>query len=121
MNAFRSLLIVLWIVMLGVTAVVIVNHGINLFPVFFGDIADMTWRGQFNVDFSCFLVLSATWLMWRHEFSPIGIVVGVIGFFGGALFLTAYLLIASFAANGDMKEVLLGKGRSSAAQVRKAG
>ena len=41
------------------TTIVIANHGMGLYPIFFGDIADMTWRGQFNVDFLCFL------LMWR--------------------------------------------------------
>jgi hypothetical protein len=37
------------------TAVVIANHGWNLFPVFFGDMAAMGWAGQFNLDFMGFL------------------------------------------------------------------
>lgn len=34
------------------------SHAWNLFPVFFGDIAAMTWAGQFNADFTGFLLLS---------------------------------------------------------------
>lgn len=112
MNAFRALLLAILIVMVVVTAITISNHGINLFPVFFGDMAELTWRGQFNVDFSCFLVLSALWLMWRHEFSGTGLVLGVFGFFGGALFLSAYLLVASRQVDGDVASLLLGTERA---------
>ena len=78
----------------------------DLLQVFFGDMATMGWPGQFNLDFMCFLVLSALWLSWRHHFSPIGILLGVVGFFGGALFLSAYLFIESVRAKGDFKALL---------------
>ena len=55
----------------------------NLFPDFFGDMSELTWPGQFNLDFMGFLSLAALWLAWRHEFSPMGLLLGVIGFFGG--------------------------------------
>jgi len=113
MGAFRILLVLLFLGIFGYTAVVAANHGINLMPVFFGDIAAMGWPGQFNVDFLSFLTLSAIWLMWRHHFSPAGIALGVVGFFGGGLFLSAYLLIASFGARGDIKELLLGRARAN--------
>jgi len=41
------------------------------------------------------------------------VVVGVLGFFGGAPFLCVYLLLASFNAKGDMHEILLGKTRTN--------
>ena len=41
-------------------------------------------------------------------------VLGVLAFFGGSLFLTIYLFIVTGPANGDMKEVLLGKARAAA-------
>jgi hypothetical protein len=31
------------------------------------------WNAQFLADFSCYLLLSGLWLMWRHRFSPLGI------------------------------------------------
>ena len=113
MGAFRILLVVFSIAIISFTAVVISNHGWNLLPIFFSDIAAMTWPGQFNFDFLCFLILSGFWLAWRHHFSPGGLVLGVLGFFGGIMFIAPYLLIASFKADGDMKILLLGRDRVS--------
>ena len=113
MGAFRILLAVFIIGIISFTSVVIANHGWNLLPIFFGDIAAMTWPGQFNFDFLCFLILSGLWLAWRHHFSAGGIVLGVLGLFGGIMFLAPYLLIASFKANGDIKKLLFGKVRAN--------
>ena len=113
MKMFRMLLAMMIVGILGYTGIVIVNHGWNLFPVFFGDMAAMTWSGQFNFDFTCFLTLSGLWLAWRHHFSPMGLVLGVFGVFGGIMFLAPYLLWASFKANGDMKVVFMGKARAN--------
>jgi len=112
MNAFRILLATIFLCILGYTAIVARHYGFGLLPIFFGDMAAMTWPGQFNFDFLCFLILSALWLAWRHHFSPTGIVLGLLGLFGGSLFLSAYLLIASFSANGNIKTLLLGKARA---------
>jgi hypothetical protein len=51
------------------------------------------------------------WLAWRHQFSPAGILLGVLGFFGGIMFLAPYLLIASYKANGNMSKLLQGESR----------
>ena len=74
--------------------------------------AAMTWPGQFNFDFMCFLILSGLWLAWRHHFSLRGLALGVLGFFGGKMVFAPYLLFASFKANGDIKKLLLGKIRA---------
>jgi hypothetical protein len=111
MRAFRILLVGFIITIISYTSVVISNHGWNLLPVFFGDMAAMTWPGQFNLDFLCFLILSGLWLAWRHRFSPVGLVLGLVGLFGGIMFLAPYLLIASFRADGDMKILFFGKDR----------
>jgi hypothetical protein len=112
MTAFRILLIVIFSVIVVYTAIVVADHGLGLFPIFFGDIAAMGWPGQFNMDFMGFLTLSGLWLAWRHHFSPGGIALGLLGFVGGAPILTAYLLVATFSARGDIREVLLGKTRA---------
>lgn len=88
------------------------HHGWNLLPIFFGDIAAMTWPGQFNSDFTSFLLLSGLWLAWRHHFSPGGIILGVSGVFGGMMVLAPYLLCASFQVRGDVKALLLGVARA---------
>ena len=72
----------------------------------------MAWPGQFNLDFLCFLVLSALWVAWRHQFSPAGLLLAVAAFFGGALFLSAYVLIVS-TAERDMRVLLLGEARAA--------
>lgn len=109
MFAFRAFLVVIFLVIAGYTAVVASNHGMNLLPVFFGDMTRMQWPGQFNLDFMCLLLLSGLWVGWRHRFSAAGIALGLLAVFGGALFLSAYLLHASFRAGGDIRVLLLGE------------
>ena len=113
MTAFRILLIVIFAAITVYTIPVVANHGMNLLPIFFGDMLKMEWPGQFNLDFFGFLMLSGFWLAWRHQFSPAGLALGILGLFGGAPVLTAYLLIVSFKTNGDVKEMLLGKARAA--------
>ena len=113
MSAFRALLVVLLVGVVGYTIPVVMNHGLNLFPTFFGDMAKMEWAGQFNADFMGFLVLSGLWMAWRHHFSPAGLALGVLGFFGGIPMLTTYLLFHSFQVDGDIKALLLGPERAA--------
>jgi len=81
--------------------------------IFFGDILAMTWPGQFNVDFSCFLVLSGLWLAWRNHFTAGAWALGLLGAVAGIMLLAPYLLWISFVARGDMKVILLGPGRAN--------
>jgi len=111
MTLFRLFLATCLIVIVAYTSVVIANHGLNLLPVFFGDMATMGWPGQFNLDFMGFLALSALWVSWRHQFSGAGLALGVVAFFGGMPFLSLYLLVQLRRTGGDMKALLLGPGR----------
>ncbi len=111
MNAFRSLLVLMIVSIVIYTLIASVNHGWNLFPLFFGDMVAMTWSGQFNLDFTCFLVLSGLWITWRHQFSPSGLALGLVATVGGIMVVAPYLLFATFQANGDMGVLLLGKKR----------
>ena len=111
MPLFRMFLLACLVAITSYTSVTIANHGINLLPILFGDMAAMAWRGQFNVDFTGFLALSALWVSWRHQFSPAGLALGVIAFFGGMLFLSIYLLIHTGRSRGDIRAVLLGEAR----------
>lgn len=114
MTLFRLFLATCLIVITAYTSVTVANHGLNLLPVFFGDMAAMAWPGQFNLDFFCFLLLSGLWVAWRHQFSAGGLGLGLIAVFGGMPFLSAYLLIASFKTKGDIKAMLLGEARARA-------
>ena len=111
MTLFRLFLAACLLTVVSYSVIVIADHGWNLFPLFFGDIAGMTWRGQFNVDFTGFLALSAIWVSWRHQFSPAGLVLGLVALFGGMLFLSIYLLFQTGRSRGDINAVLLGAGR----------
>jgi hypothetical protein len=107
MLALRTVLVAHLAWLTAYTLIVIANHGLNLFPVWFGDWAAMGWAGQFDLDFMGFLMLSALWTAWRNAFSPLGLALAVVAFFGGMMFLSIYVLILSLGA-GDIKAILLG-------------
>lgn len=112
MALFRAYLVVVLAILTAYTLVVGWNHGWNLLPVFFSDLAAMTWPGQFNLDFMTFLGLSALWVAWRHGFSAVGIALGVVAFCGGMMFLAPYLLWASARAGRDARILLMGERRA---------
>lgn len=114
MNLFRLFLATCLTVIVGYTLVTISNHGLNLLPVFFGDMAEMAWPGQFNLDFFCFLLLSGLWVAWRHHFSPAGLGLALVAVFGGMPFLSTYLLVTSFRSGGDIRVMMLGEARARA-------
>lgn len=113
MTAFRIFLLIVLAAIVSYTVVVVANHGMGLFPIYFGDIAAMMWPGQFNVDFMGFLMLSGLWMAWRHDFSTTGLTLGVCALFGGMPLLSTYLLVASFQVKGDVTALLLGARRAS--------
>ncbi len=113
MTGFRIFLAIIFLSLIAYTGITISNHGINLLPIFFGDMKTMAWPGQFNFDFMCFLALSALWTAWRNNFSPAGFGLAVFAFFGGMLFLSAYLFILTFKVEGDVKQLVLGRRRTS--------
>ena len=111
MKLFRLYLVVV-LISLGVyTLMVGSQHGWNLLPIFFANIADMSWPGQFNFDFMTFLGLSGIWVAWRHQFSVFGLFLGLVAIFGGMMFLGCYLLFISFQSGGNIRVVMLGKTR----------
>lgn len=113
MTLFRLLLVMIFTAITLYTGVVVAHHGLNLLPVFFDDMAGLAWPGQFNLDFMCMLALSGLWVAWRHRFSGAGIALGIVAFFGGALFLSAYLLVESVRTRGNVEALLLGQRRGT--------
>lgn len=112
MPFLRVLSVVLFACMAIYTAIVISSHGANLLPVFFENLFAMGWSGQFNLDFMCYLFLSALWIAWRHNFSANGILLGMVASVMGMLFFAVYLFHAASEAKGDMKVLLLGRQRA---------
>lgn len=112
MTPFKAFLVVLWVGLVVYTGLVISAHGLDLLPIFFGDIAKIGWPGQFNFDFSCLLMLSGLWTAWRNDFSVYGLTLGGIALVGGAGFLLAYLFILAVQSRGDAASLLLGSARA---------
>jgi hypothetical protein len=111
MTLFRLFLLACIMVIVGYTSQTIANHGLNLLPIFFGDIAAMGWPGQFNLDFLSFLVLTSIWIAWRHHFSAAGLALAAVAPLGGMPYLASYLLYHSVKAEGDVRALLLGPER----------
>lgn len=107
--AFRLLLAAAFVAMAFVTyqAVTIMGHDVAG-DIFFGDMSH-PWRAQFNVDFGFHLLIMACWMIYRARNLPLGILWGILSIFLGGMFSFAYLLIATFRANGDMRILLLGR------------
>ncbi len=112
MTAFKAFLVFAWAGLVAYTGMVIAAHGLDLLPIFFGDIVKGGWPGQFNFDFTCFLALSALWTAWRNGFSVAGLILGLVAFVGGAGFLLPYLFILASQSRGDVACILLGPARA---------
>ena len=108
MAFLKTLSVAIFLCIAIYTGLVVINHGANLIPIFVGDLFSLTWRGQFNLDFSGYLALSALWVAWRHQFSTQGIAVGLIACVAGMLFFAPYLFFAIGKADGDFKLLLMG-------------
>lgn len=115
MTLLRIFLIAAFLAVLAYTLLVAGRHGFDLVSVFMANIAAVNWSGQFNLDFLTYLLLSAGWVAWRHNFSGPGLLLGLIASVGGMLFLAVYLLVVSFRSNGDMRTLLLGETRAHGA------
>ena len=114
MNALRTIAITFLAVITIYTIFAIANDGFDLITPFVGDIFSVGWPGQFNLDFLMYLILSALWIAWRHDFSSPGIALAAIASVGGMLFFAVYLLIQIGRSAGDMEQLLLGQRRAEA-------
>lgn len=108
MLIFRAFLVGVFLALNLYTVAVLSNHEAGLLDVFFGDMAKFGWAGQFNADFMSMLAFSAIWVAWRNSFSPLGLGLAVVAFFGGGPFLCAYLFYLSFACGGNVRQMLVG-------------
>ena len=109
MTALRILLILLFINIVIFTITASNAEGWTLIRIFIDDIKSMSWNGQFNVDFSSYLTLSALWIAWRHRFSISGIAIALVALVMGIMVFAPYVLMVSLKAKGDVKQLLLGE------------
>lgn len=106
---FRLALAAAWLLLLWVTIEAGRRLGFDKAGDFFiGDMAH-PWRAQFNTDFSFFLLLVAAWMIWSARNRALGTLCAILSVIGGGLFTFAYLLIASYRTDGDIRAILLGR------------
>jgi hypothetical protein len=107
-NLFKTLLIGQTIGLITYTFFAFQNEGANLFRVFINNLISLTWSGQFNLDFLCYLMLSGLWIMWRNKFTVKSIILGSIAMVLGIVLFAPYLLWLTNKENGNLKRVLIG-------------
>ena len=108
MKVLRVFLLFSTVIIYSVTIVAAISHGINWPVVYFGDMLHIDWRSQFNTDFLIHLLLLATWISWREGFTVKGHLFGFLGIIMGGMFGFPYILMATYKAKGNPKEILLG-------------
>ena len=109
MQIFRGFLAIAWLAMTWVSIQAVATMGAHTAgDVFFGDMAH-PWRAQFNTDFGVHLLLMAGWIAYREKSLVRGIPFGLLAILLGGVFSFAYLFLATFAARGDWKVLLLGR------------
>lgn len=109
--AFLAFLALQTLVLLVYTALTGAQHGWDFLSVATANAASMTWNGQFALDFSCYLLLSGLWVMWRQSFRPQAVVIGLVAMILGIVVFAPYALFLTLQARGDIAKVLLGDQR----------
>jgi hypothetical protein len=107
-NLFKGILILQTLALVTYTIIAFSNEGPNLFTIFLANVHALGWSGQFNLDFSCYLLLSGLWIMWRNKFTTNSIIFGIIATILGIIVFAPYLLWLSYKVDGDLKRMLIG-------------
>lgn len=105
----KSLLIIQTIALVVYTGLAVNNEGWTLFQVITANIAAFNWNGQFNLDFSCYLMLSGIWIMWRNKFSASSIFMAVAAMIIGIMAFAPYLFLLLIKEKGNLSKVLVGE------------
>lgn len=102
-------LVVQALIVLVYTGFTINNSGWSLLQVFVNDILAVSWNGQFNLDFSSYLVLSGLWIMWRNKFSAKSIFLALAAAIIGFIVFGIYLFYLTIKEKGDVTRILVGE------------
>lgn len=101
---FISFTAIIWIY----SIYTISQHGIWYLPVYFETVFSGDWTGQFTIDFSLYLALSALWIAWRSGFTVTSFVMAGIAAFLGMLVFAPYLMYLHYKTKGDVCALVLG-------------
>lgn len=95
--------------LIAYTAYVGIHEGWNFLQVALNDVQSLTWRGQFGLDFSSYLVLSGIWIMWRNKFSWSSIGIATVAMIIGIIVFAPYVIYLIVKENYNIKKVLIGE------------
>lgn len=91
------------------TVYVACYHGMDLFPIFVDNIIGMNWSGQFNLDFSCYLLLSGVWIVWRNNYKPFSLLLALCATIIGIICFAPYVVYLLVVEKGNVVKVLIGE------------
>jgi hypothetical protein len=104
----KSLLVIQALALLAYTVYTGSLNGWSFLDIVIQNVQGLNWNGQFTLDFSCYLMLTALWIMWRSKFSITSIIIGIIAMTSGIVVFAPYLLYLLVKEDGDLKRVLIG-------------
>lgn len=104
----KALLVIQALALLAYTVYAGSLNGWSFLDVVIQNVQGLNWNGQFTLDFSCYLMLTALWIMWRSKFNIASIIIGIIAMTLGIVFFAPYLLYLLVKEDGDLKRVLIG-------------
>lgn len=107
-NFLKILLIVQSLTLFVYTIFCFQKEGADLLSVFVNNIGAIGWSGQFNLDFSCYLMLSGLWIMWRNNFTLKSIFIAITASIVGIMVFAPYFLFLLIKEKGDLKRTLTG-------------
>ncbi|UUV22301.1 hypothetical protein [Paenimyroides aestuarii] len=107
-NFLKMLLAFMAVTVLIYTLFVFPKEGADLLSVFLTNVKNMNWSGQFNLDFSCYLMLSGLWIMWRSHFKTSSIIWGLAAAVLGIVVFAPYLIYLLSKEKGDIPRLLVG-------------
>lgn len=106
--ALKALLALQTAGLLLYTARVGAANGWDFIGVAWSNVLSMSWNGQFSLDFSCYLLLSGVWIMWRNKFSLSAIVIATVAMILGIIVFAPYVGYLLLKEQGNIEKVLLG-------------
>lgn len=106
--ALKSLLIIQTVGLLIYTGIAISNDGLNFLERAQEFAFSLKWMGQFALDFQCYLILSALWIIWRNKFTVKSVIFAVIAMVLGIIVFAPYLIYLIQKENGDIIRTLIG-------------
>lgn len=102
-------LLLITVVVAAYTFITISQFGPNFLIPALQNLNSLNWSGQFTLDFSAYLFLSAVWVFWRNHHRTNAAILALCAGIFGILFFAPYLIYLLFTEKGDVTKVLVGK------------